>query len=280
VQDLCGVREADVAHGDGLEGAQLDAAVGAVAGAVGHGHVLPGDGRAARQQGRLVGLDHQQVVGLLAGDQELGGARVRVECVGGDDRAGQVQAGQQRDQARDLAWGAVDRALGQHRAGGMLHRGQQMDLPAVIALGAPQRLAVDRNRAAPLLAGGTVAVGQPRAEHRRQRGCVHAGERAADGGLTGHRPAVGGVTAAAERGPHRLGGLRGPLGDRGHRPGTGQHRGGGDGGDGKDRCQRVAAAARAPGVVNGGQVGQQARGVGWVERVGVGEGGQGGWDRG
>jgi hypothetical protein len=64
-------------------------------------------------------------VGLLAGDQELGGAGVRVERVGGDDRAGQVQAG------------------------------------------------------------------QPCTERRRQRGCVHTLERAADDGLTGHRPAIG-----------------------------------------------------------------------------------------
>jgi len=122
-----------------------------------------------------------------------------------------------------------------------------------------------------------VAVGQPRADHRRQRRWVHAGKSPADRGLGGDHPAVGGVTAGAERGTHRLGGIRGPLGDRGHRPGAGQHRGGGHG---KDRDQRVAAATGPPGVVDGGEVGEQLRWLGWSQRVGVGELDQGGGDRG
>jgi hypothetical protein len=35
--------------------------------------------------------------------------------------------------------------LGEHRAGGVVHRGEQVDLPAVAA-SAAQRLAVDRDR--------------------------------------------------------------------------------------------------------------------------------------
>jgi hypothetical protein len=57
---------------DGLEGADLDAAVAAVAGAVQLGDAVPGQALAAVQQGGLVGLDHEQVVRPLAGDQELG----------------------------------------------------------------------------------------------------------------------------------------------------------------------------------------------------------------
>jgi hypothetical protein len=49
----------------------------------------------------------------------------------------------------DLAGGAVDLALGEDRAGGMVHRSEQMDLPTVWS-GAPQRLAVDRDRPSPL----------------------------------------------------------------------------------------------------------------------------------
>jgi hypothetical protein len=37
---------------------------------------MPGQPGAAVQQGGLVGLDDEQVVGLLAGDQELGGVGV------------------------------------------------------------------------------------------------------------------------------------------------------------------------------------------------------------
>jgi hypothetical protein len=44
-------------HGDGLEGAQLDAAVAAVAGPVQDRDAMPGQAGAALQQGGLVGLD-------------------------------------------------------------------------------------------------------------------------------------------------------------------------------------------------------------------------------
>jgi hypothetical protein len=69
LQDLGGVGEPELVDRDGLEGAQLDAAVAAVTGAVQHRDAVPGQALAAVQQG-LVGLDHEQVVGLLAGDQE------------------------------------------------------------------------------------------------------------------------------------------------------------------------------------------------------------------
>jgi hypothetical protein len=39
---------------------------------------MPGQAGAAVQQGGLVGLDTEQVVGLLVGDQELGGGGVGV----------------------------------------------------------------------------------------------------------------------------------------------------------------------------------------------------------
>jgi hypothetical protein len=42
LDDLGGVREAEVADADGLEGADLDAAVAAVAGAVGDRDAMPG----------------------------------------------------------------------------------------------------------------------------------------------------------------------------------------------------------------------------------------------
>ena len=74
-----------MADGDDLEGAVLDAAVAAVAGAVGDRDAVPRQALAAGQQGGLVGLDLKQVVGLLAGHQKLVG-------VGGDDRVGPVEA--------------------------------------------------------------------------------------------------------------------------------------------------------------------------------------------
>jgi hypothetical protein len=71
--------EPEVADGDGLEGAVLDAAVATVAGPVGHGHAVPRQALAAGQQGGLAGLDREQVVGLLVGHQELGSVGVGVE---------------------------------------------------------------------------------------------------------------------------------------------------------------------------------------------------------
>jgi len=54
LKDLRGVRKHEPAHGDGLEGAQLDPAVRAVAGAVQDRNVVPGQpGAPVQQRGRL-----------------------------------------------------------------------------------------------------------------------------------------------------------------------------------------------------------------------------------
>jgi hypothetical protein len=99
------------------------------------------------------------------------------------------------------------------------------------------------------------------------------------GGLGRDAVVAGGVVAGAERGPDRLGGVGGPLGDRGDRPRPGQHR---DGGQAQDGDQPVAAARGSSRVGDAGQVGQQVWGfgVGELAGVGVGEGGEGGRDRG
>jgi hypothetical protein len=166
----------------------------------------------------------------------------------------------------------------------MLHRRQQVHRAAVTVgwVGAAQRLAVDGHgpsHAGPGNNGSPVPVGQPGADGAGQRVGVQAGQGAADGGLGRDGEMVGGVAAGAERGPDWLGRFGGPLGDRGDRPGAGQHRGGGQAQDGD---QPVAAATGGSRVGNGGKVGQQVGGVGVLEfaRVGVAEVGQGGWDRG
>jgi hypothetical protein len=218
-------------------------------------------------------------VRLLAGDKELGGVTVGLERVGGDHHAAKVQPVQQRPQGGNFARRAVDLALGQHGAGGVIHRGEQMDLPALSVPGAPQRLAVDGDRPPSTLppGPGTVTVDKPRADRCGQRRGVHAGEGPADRGLGRHRPPVGCIATCAERGTHRLRGVGGPLGNRGHRPGTGQDRGGGYG---KDRDQRMPAAATPSRVVDGGEVGEQVWGIGRLQGVGVGEWGEGGWEGG
>jgi hypothetical protein len=257
LDDLGGVREPEVVHGDGLEGSQLDAAVAAVADAVQHGDVVPGQAGAAGQQRRLVGLHGEQVVRLLAGHEELGRVGVGVQRVGGHDQAGKVQVGQQGLEGGHLTWGAVDLALGQHRAGGVVHRGQQVDLPAV-AVGTTQRLAVDRDR--PSTLAGAVAVGKPRADRSGQGLGIETGERAADRGLGGDDPAAGeGIAAGPERGTHGLGCVRGPLGNGRDRPRARQDRGSGEHQDGG---QRVPAPSAGPRVGDGREVGEQVRRLG------------------
>jgi hypothetical protein len=76
---------------------------------------------AALQQCGPVGLDREQVVRVLDGDQELRSLPGRGQRVGGDHGAGQLQAGKQRLEPGDLARGAVDPVLGQHDAAGGLH---------------------------------------------------------------------------------------------------------------------------------------------------------------
>jgi hypothetical protein len=197
--------------------------VAAVTGAVGDRDTVPGQAGAARQQQRLVGLDHKQVVGLLVAHQELGGLGVCVQRISGHHHTGQVQVGQQLGEGGDFLGGATDLALGQHRAAGMLHRRQQVHRTAVISrhlgAGAAQALAVDGNRPPP--AGrptGTLPVGQPGADHTGQHLGVQARHRPADGGLGRDREVAGGVVAGAERGPDLLGRIDGPFGDRGERP--------------------------------------------------------------
>jgi hypothetical protein len=70
-------------------------------------------------------------VGVLVTDQELGGLRVGLQRVGGDHGPGEVKVGQQWGEGGDLLMGAADLTLGQHRAGGMLHRHQQVHRAAV-----------------------------------------------------------------------------------------------------------------------------------------------------
>jgi hypothetical protein len=152
-----------------------------------------------------------------------------------------------------------------------------VDLAAVVA-GAAQGLAVHGHRPRPpRWLPSAVAVGEPGADGAGEGLRVQARQGPADGGLGGDGEVAGGVTAGTECGPDRLGSIGGPLGDRGHRPGAGQDCGGGDGQDGDER---MAAATGSSGVGDGGQVGEQVRGVAVVEGVGVGDSGQRRGDRG
>jgi hypothetical protein len=154
----------------------------------------------------------------------------------------------------------------------VVHRREQVHRAAVAVwvTGATQRLAVDGNGPPP--AGRTtptLLVGQPGSDRAGEGVGVQARKRPADGGLGRDGRATGGVVAGAERGADRPGRVGGPLGDRGDRPRPGQHR---RGRQGQDRDQRVAAARGSSRVGDGGQIGQQVRGVGVLELAGTGVG--------
>jgi hypothetical protein len=175
---------------------------------------VPGQAGAARQQRGLVGLDHQQVVRLLDADQELGSLGVGLQRIRGDDHPSKVQGRQQRGERGHLLGRAADLTLGQHLAGGVVHRRQQVHRAAtrVCSAGAAQRLAVHRNGPPP--AGRwtlRLPVGQPGADRAGQGVGIQARERATDGRLGRDGEAAGGLLAGAERGADRLGGSRRPI---------------------------------------------------------------------
>jgi hypothetical protein len=111
---------------------------------VGDGDLAPGQRLELLVQRGLVGLGDQQVGGVLHGDQPVGMLTLGVERIGGDHRAGQVQPLEQRLEPGDLAGGVGDVGLGQDRAGGVVHRGQQVHLRGSVVATATQGLAGSR----------------------------------------------------------------------------------------------------------------------------------------
>lgn len=89
------------------------------------GGVLPGQRAQLLVQSGLVGLDDQQVVGLLVLDEEPRVVTLGVQGVGGRRDTGQIERRQQRGEAGDLVSPARHPQLGDGLpvAG---HRGQQM----------------------------------------------------------------------------------------------------------------------------------------------------------
>lgn len=225
LQCLAGVRERQPRHGDGLQAADLVAAVGGGAGAVHQRHLLPGKILHQRVQGRVVGFEHGDVVRVFLLDQELCVIGLGQQCIENHHRTGQVKRVQQRSERGDLNALGVDLALGQHDAVAA-QRGQQVDAAAVGAGGAAQGFAVHRDgrphragRRVFVLVGGAAGVragGEPVADRRVERVAVDALQHQAYGRLAG-RPV--GPVRIAQRGPaaeEELGrGVGGPLGDCG-----------------------------------------------------------------
>ena len=136
-----------------------------------------------------------------------------MQCVGRDHRSGEVEVGQQRLEGGDLLWGAAYLLLGQHGAGGMVHRGEQVDLALAVvgcAAGAAEGLAVDRDRPSLpssliMVVAMVVAAGKPCADRCGQGLGVKPGEGAADRGFGRDRPdpSAGAAIAVTDRAPAR-----------------------------------------------------------------------------
>jgi hypothetical protein len=115
---LGGVREVQASDGGDLEAADLHAVVAAVAGLVQHGDVWPRQRGELVAQAGLVGLDDQQVGGVLDAHQPVGMLTLGMEGVGGDHPPGKVQPVQQRPESGDLVGLAANVGLAQNPAGG------------------------------------------------------------------------------------------------------------------------------------------------------------------
>jgi hypothetical protein len=145
---------------------------------------VPGQGGELVVQGGLVGLDDQQIGGVLVGDQPVGVLALGVHGVGGEDPAGEVQVLQERLEPGDLVGGVVDVGLSEDRPGGVVHHRQQVHRRGTMVAAAAEGLTVDGDRL-PRWVGWWrwLLAGQPGADGAVQRVGVDAGQHAAHGGL-------------------------------------------------------------------------------------------------
>jgi hypothetical protein len=148
LQGLGGVGEVEFPDAGDLEGAQLDPAVGVVAAAVHNRDFVPWQPDELGVQRWLVRFDDEQVVGMLAGHEELSVVALGVQCISGDKGAGKVKAFQERLELRDLVGGAGNITLGEHHTVVVVQCCQQVHRGTVVGCRAAQALAVDRQDAA------------------------------------------------------------------------------------------------------------------------------------
>ena len=169
-----------------------------------------GQGADRLDQGRLVALDGEHVVGPLDLDQPTGMLDLGVQGVGGHDPARQVHLVQQRLELADLVGGGWHLPLRDDRSAPVGQRREQVDLSAVGSHRAAHGLArvkqgsgvAEQVRAAHGLAvhrhpttvppgGHPRLLGQPAAHHPVQLVGVDLLEHPAQCGLTGRHPPGG-----------------------------------------------------------------------------------------
>lgn len=179
-----GFREGDPAevrrNGHGLDRAGLPPPVPGPGDGVRHGHVLPWQGLDLGRRGRLVSLEHRDVVGFLLPHQPAHLVLDAVQGVEGDHGAGQIEWFQQRAEGSRLVGLGSHFPLGQGDGGGVGDGGQQVPVALGSVRGAGQRLAVHRDRRPRWRAGAAdtgVVFGQVGADRGVQGITVEGGGR-------------------------------------------------------------------------------------------------------
>jgi hypothetical protein len=236
-QDPAGHRVADPGE---LEGARLPPTMPGVLGEIHGWHVPPGQPRQLLVQPGTVALDDEHVM-RIASVQVAGVLVLRVESVGSDDRAGDIDSVQQRGERGDLVRLPVDHRLTQHDAAAGIERREQVHRPLVGEAGAASGLAIHRDdprrgccdprcagprvllRHAGLrrVRGWEVGAGDQPVRHRLvQRFRVEFLQDPADRRLARRRPR----NREPEPDPHAQRQVMGPFGDRDVAAGPGQHR--------------------------------------------------------
>ena len=138
---LAGVGKVQAADVRGLQGAGLNAAVPGLAGGAAGRYLPPGQGPDLGVQQRLVALDHRDVVGFLLICQPVQVRPDRVEGVGGQHGAVQVQRLQKRREMASLVVLDIDLEVVQ-QVPAVLGGTEEMDPGAVGAAGPAGGLAV------------------------------------------------------------------------------------------------------------------------------------------
>ena len=179
---------------------------------------------AAVEQGGLVGLDRQQVVGLLRATRNSAAARwvwsaSAVTTVPARSSGASKGAKAGTSSGAPPTWRWVTTA----RVAWPIAASRWTGRPSPPAPRAPRRVLPSTATAHPAGWGsGRSRSGRPGARHGGGQDVgVQAGQGAADRGLGRQRQSRRGVATSAERGTHRLGRISGPFGDRGQGLGAG-----------------------------------------------------------
>lgn len=192
-------------------------------------------------------LDRQEIVGGVGADDDARGLAGGVQGIEGQDAPRDVDLFEQGAHGGDLSAVVIEAEGRDGRLGGVLDQGRGLEVPVSVAVGAPNPLAVHRNRAAQLQPGRREA-----SQHGLDLLRVHRRDHPVQGGLGDRDVAAGlGILPGADRLQFLLAEHLGVLGG-GDRPA--QVREAGEEVDAEHRGDRMLAPLAAPEVLHLGQL--------------------------